>query len=237
MPIHKLKLISRREVAHNTVEFVFEKPDNFTFLPGQYGGFTLIDPGETDAGGITRRFSLLSIPEDKFIAIAMRIQSSAYKRVLNALPLGSEVKFAGPSGNFTCPDDLSIPVVLIAGGIGVTPFYSMIQYATRHQSTQAMTLFYGNQSVKDAAYLQELSLLQTINPHFTFIPAFAFPDEGWQGETGFITHSMIKKHVTDLNKPIYYVCGSPAMVTALQETLVEMGVDENRIKVEDFPGY
>ncbi|VVC75806.1 Na(+)-translocating NADH-quinone reductase subunit F [Aquicella siphonis] len=237
MPIHKLKLISRREVANNTVEFMFEKPDGFTFIPGQYGGFTLINPSETDAGGITRRFSLLSTPEDKFIAVTMRIQSSAFKRVLNTLPLGSEIKFAGPSGNFICHDDPSTPAVFIAGGIGITPFYSMIQSATRHQSMQKIILFYGNQSIKDAAYLQELSLLQTLNPHFTFVPTLTMTDEGWKGETGFITHTMIKKYISDLNQPIYYVCGSPVMVTALQETLVEMGVEENKIKVEDFPGY
>jgi len=237
MPIYKLKLINRHVVARGTVELIFEKPHSFIFIPGQYGGFTLINPSETDAGGITRRFSLISTPDDDFISITMRIQTSAYKRILNALPIGSEIKFAGPSGNFTRHEDTSIPAVFIAGGIGITPFYSMIQYATRHQSPQKVVLFYGNQTPRDTAYLQELTALQHQNPNFNFIPTMANADNQWIGETGFITHSMIKKYITDLYAPIYYICGSPVMVTTLQETLVEMGVSEDRIKIEDFPGY
>src|SRR5579872_2351374 len=105
MPIHNLKLLERREIASGTKLFTFEKPTGLTFKPGQYAGFTLINPAETDAGGITRRFSLLSSPEDEQLSIALRIQNSAYKRVLNSLPLGSEVKFAGPTGTFTLHED------------------------------------------------------------------------------------------------------------------------------------
>jgi ferredoxin-NADP reductase len=73
MPIFKLKLIEQHPVATNTIEFRFEKPDNFNFVAGQYGGFTLINPTETDAGGITRRFSLLSTPQDNYIALTTRL--------------------------------------------------------------------------------------------------------------------------------------------------------------------
>lgn len=237
MPIHKLKLIDRREIARGTLVFVFEKPDGLTFKPGQYAGFTLINPSETDANGITRRFSLLSTPDDPHISFATRIQNSAYKRVLNDLSLGSEIKFAGPTGAFTLHEDTAIPAVFIAGGIGITPFYSMIQHATTHQSPQKMYLFYGNQAPNDAALLNELVKLQEQNPHFKLIATMANPDPAWKGETGFITHTMIKKYIDDLSAPIYYICGSPAMVTTLQETLVEMDIDEEKIKVEDFPGY
>jgi len=237
MPIHKLKLLSRREIARGTIEFIFDKPADLSFIPGQYAGFTLINPGETDAGGITRRFSLLNAPDDDHIAIATRIQNSAYKRVLNTLAIGDEIKFAGPTGNFILHEETSIPAVFIAGGIGITPFYSMIQHATQHQTPQQLILFYGNQSTNETAYLDEINSMQSQNPNFTFIPTMANPDTSWKGETGFISHTMIKKYISDIYAPIYYVCGSPAMVTALQETLAEMGIDENKIKVEDFPGY
>jgi ferredoxin-NADP reductase len=235
MPIHQLKLIDKRDVARNTIEFIFEKPTGLTFIPGQYAGFTLINPSETDAGGITRRFSLLSTPKDEHIRFATRMQNSAYKRVLNSLAMGEVIKFAGPTGNFTLHTDTSIPAVLIAGGIGVTPFYSMIQHAAQQQTNQPLYLFYGNQTLQDAAYLSELQQVQP--PHFQLIPTFAQPEADWQGETGFITHTMIKKYVPDITLPIFYICGSPAMVTTLQELLVEMGIDEEKIKVEDFPGY
>jgi ferredoxin-NADP reductase len=236
MPIHKLKLLEKRPVADNTVEFRFSKPEGFQFIPGQYGGFTLIEPPETDAGGNTRRFSLLSTPEDDYLAITTRIQQSAYKRVLNALPKEAEIKFAGPSGNFTLHEDSNIPAVFIAGGIGIAPFYSIITHAMR-VTPRNITLFYGNQSQKDTAYLDELTTFSNQSDKFKLIAAMVQPQAGWQGETGYITHTMLKKYLPDLTNTIYYVCGSPAMVTALQETLLEMDIKEEHIKVEDFPGY
>lgn len=237
MAIHKLKLRARRKIAKDTIVLVFDKPEGFSFKPGQYGGFTLINPPEADAGGITRRFSLLSTPEDDFIAIVTRIQNSAYKRVLNALSLGNEIKFAGPTGTFVLHEDVNTPAVLIAGGIGIAPFYSMLQFATKRASPQPLYLFYGNQTPTDAAFLTELMELQKQNPHLQLINTMAHPDPDWKGEQGFITEQMIRKYIPNLHAPIYYICGSPAMVTALQETLAEMGIDEDRIRTEDFPGY
>ncbi len=237
MPIHILKLKAKRDIARSTIALDFEKPSGFTFIPGQYGGFTLINPGETDAGGNTRRFSLLCTPNDENISIGTRIQQSAYKNVLSSLPAGSEIKFAGPTGNFVLHDNIDIPAVLIAGGIGIAPFYSMIKYAAQQRSPRRIYLFYGNNTIEDSALLTELEEYQGLNPNFSMIPVMAHPDAEWQGETGFITHTLIKKYITDISIPVYYVCGSPAMVTTLQETLVEMGIDEEKIKVEDFPGY
>lgn len=237
MPIYKLKLLEKREAAKDTIIFYFEKPAGFQFKPGQYGGFTLLEPRETDAGGITRRFSFLSTPDDNTIAFATRIQNSAYKRELNRLAPGAEIKFAGPTGNFILHEDQSVPAVLIAGGIGITPFLSMIQHAASHKSPQQIILFYGNNSLQDSAFLSELQQIQQNHPRFQFIPTMARPDPAWNGETGFITATMIRKYIANLNVPWYYICGSPAMVTALQETLAEMGIDEDKIKVEDFPGY
>ena len=239
MPLFILKLIDRREVARGTTVFSFEKPEGFTFKPGQYGGFTLINPPETDAGGITRRFSLLSTPDDNYLSIATRVHKNnhAYKRVLKELPVGGEIKFAGPAGAFTLHEDISMPAVFIAGGIGIAPFYSMIRHAIKLKSPQSMYLFYGNPHPEDAAFLTELIQLEQQYPNFKLIATMENAANIWQGETGFITHTMINKYVPDLAAPTYYVCGSPVMVTTLQETLVEMGIDEERIKVEDFPGY
>src|SRR5580658_7379298 len=115
MPLYTIKLIGRREVARATLIFDFEKPASFQFTPGQYAGLTLINPKETDAGGNTRRFSLLSTPADAHLSIATRIQASAYKRTLKDMALGSDIKLAGPSGNFVLHEEVSAPAVLIAG--------------------------------------------------------------------------------------------------------------------------
>ncbi|MFZ2314203.1 MAG: FAD-dependent oxidoreductase [Gammaproteobacteria bacterium] len=237
MPIYTLTLHSKQEIAPNTMIFTFHKPEGFKFIPGQYGGFTLLNPPETDAGGITRRFSLLNTPQDDYIAFATRIQSSAYKRVLNNLKLGDEMKFAGPAGNFVLHEDKTVPAVFIAGGIGMTPFYSILKAAAFEKSDRPMSLFYGNQSLEHTILLNDLKQFAKELSNFQLVTSLVDTDSHWDGETGYITHTMLKKYISDLNAPIYYVCGSPSMVTAVQELLVEMGVAEDKIKVEDFPGY
>lgn len=236
MPIHTLKLVRRCQVAANTIQCEFEKPTDFKFTSGQYGGFTLINPAETDAQGNTRRFSLLSIPDDDVIAIVTRLQTSAFKKNLNNLAIGSEIKFGGPTGNFILHEDTKTPAVLIAGGIGIAPFYSMIRHACRHQPDREIFLFYGNQTRATTAFLDELLALADKNKNLKLIPVMA-ADKEWDGENGFITHTIIKKYVPDILKPIYYVCGAPAMVGALQETLMEMDIPAEQIQIEDFPGY
>jgi ferredoxin-NADP reductase len=237
MPVYKLKLIHRKEVARNTFEFHFEKPDNLTFKPGQYGGFTLINPPETDAGGITRRFSLLSTPDDSHLAIATRLQTSAFKRVLKDMPLQTEVKFAGPTGAFTLHEDPVVPAVFIAGGIGIAPFYSMIRHAAAQRSSQQILLFYGNREKNDAPFLTELLQIEDQHPFFKLIPVFEKADADWEGEKGYINDAILRKYIPDLNAPIYYICGSPVMVTAIQELLAELDINPDQVNVEDFPGY
>lgn len=237
MPIHTLKLIARDSVAKDTIKLTFSKPDSFTFIAGQYGGFTLINPKEKDDGGINRRFSLFNAPDDNHIEIVTRIQQSAYKKNLLEMPVGAEIKFAGPTGNFVLHDDTSIPAVFIAGGIGIAPFHSIIIDALKNKPQQTILLFYGNNTLQDAAYLSELEALANQHEQFNMIATLSDPDESWQGEKGYISNDLIVKHVKPLDHAIYYVCGSLAMVTALQHTLMELGIDDDKIRVEDFPGY
>lgn len=237
MPIYTITLLKRRMVAKDTLELVFERPTGFDFVPGQYGGFTLINAKGLGPQEATRRFSILSAPDEPHLAIVTRLQPSRYKQALNALAPGDTIKLAGPMGAFVLHDDFTVPAALIAGGIGVAPFCSMIHYASRHQATRWIYLFYGNQHLADAAYFDEMMALSTTYDSLTFVPTLAFPPTGWQGEQGNISAEILKKHIINIELPIYYICGSPAMVTALQETLIEMGVLEGKIKVEDFPGY
>ena len=237
MPIHTIKLLDRATIANQTIDLTFEKPDGFSFVAGQYGGFTLINPTETDDKGATRRFSFLSAPDDPHIRIVTRIQTSAYKRNLEKMEPGATIKLAGPTGNFVLHADQATPAVMIAGGIGITPFYSMIHYALRHEPARMITLFYGNQTLADSALLAELNQLSQRNINFKMIPVLANPHPEWEGEKGFITDEILVKHIPDLDQPIFYVCGSPAMVNAMQQMLRELQIANERVKVEDFPGY
>lgn len=235
MPIHILTLTSRREIARDTIELHFQKPEGFQFKAGQYGGFTLMHAKQLEPTNLNRRFSLANAPDDETIVVTTRLQQSAYKKELNALEIGGTIKFAGPIGNFVLHDDASQPAVFIAGGIGITPFYSMLKQAALEQSKREFILFYGNQTLADAAYINELKNLRLAN--FTFVPVLADGSEPLPFESGYISYELIKKYVANLAKPVFYVCGSPAMVGALKETLKELDIADEQIKVEDFPGY
>lgn len=237
MPIYKIKLLQRETVANNTIKLTFEKPAGMNFIAGQYGGFTLINPADTDAQGITRRFSFLSAPHDEQLMIVTRVQNSAFKRNLQNLPLQQEIKLAGPSGNFVLHEDENIPAVFIAGGIGIAPFYSMIRDALHRKPGQKIILFYGNQTLADSAFMAELQQMEKEFPQFKMVAAMANPAADWKGAVGFITDELIVKNVGDLDVPVYYVCGSPGMVAALQQVLLELQISPEKIKVEDFPGY
>lgn len=238
MPIFKIKLLRHETVANNTIKLTFEKPHGFSFIAGQYGGFTLMNPQETDDKGITRRFSFLSAPHDEHIEIVTRVQTSAYKRNLQKLAVGEEIKLAGPSGNFVLHEDSNIPAVMIAGGIGISPFYSIIKHVLQHQPKQHITLFYGNQTLTDSAFLEELQQWEKNHSQFKLVPALANPHPEWTRETGYINDDMLVKNIPDLDAPIFYVCGSPAMVAAMQRVLLEeLQIPQDRVKVEDFPGY
>ena len=100
-----------------------------------------------------------------------------------------------------------------------------------------MILFYGNQGLSDSAYFNELSALAKTHANFKLVMTLANPEPEWQGEVGFITDELIVKHAPQFEKSFIYVCGGPGMVNAMKTMLAELGVDEARVMVEDFPGY
>lgn len=235
-----IKLRSRKEVAEKTMAFTFEKPHDFDFAGGQSADVTLITPYESDAEGNTRAFSLASAPQEPFLMFATRLRDSAFKRVFKSMPLGMEAKIEGPFGSMTLHKRTARPAVILAGGIGITPFRSMIVQSIRMNTGHRIMLFYSNRRPEDAAFLAELQELAQQHPHFTLVPTMTNLEHSkvkWTGEKGHIDKEMLAKHVTDLSAPIYYAAGPPAFVAAMRKLLVESGADEDDIRSEDFSGY
>jgi ferredoxin-NADP reductase len=143
-------------VAEGTLAFHFERPAGFQFKAGQFVNVTLVEPPETDAEGNSRSFSMASAPFETDLIVATRIRDTAFKRVLKAMPTGSEVSIAGPFGSFTLRQN-SRPAVFLAGGIGITPFRSMLLQAARERLSRRLFLFYSNRRPEDAPFLDELS--------------------------------------------------------------------------------
>ena len=234
------KLIGHDLVAEGTMQFRFEKPDGFTYTAGQSIDLFLIEPPETDAEGNKRAFTLSSSPDDDHLAITTRMRDTAFKRALGAMETGTPMKVEGPFGELVLPEHTDKTVVFLAGGIGITPFYSMSRYAAAHALPHHITLFYSNRRPEDAAYLDDLIRLAGENPNFTFVGTMTEMEKStkdWTGELGYINDAMLKRHLGDLDNAIYYLAGPAGMVAALRKMLNDSAVSNDNIRTEEFSGY
>ena len=235
-----VKLKDRRQVAERTMAFQFEQPEGFTFTAGQSIDMTLMNPPETDWEGNDRTFSIASAPDEGLLLVATRMRDTAFKRVLGTMPINSQVKIVGPFGNLVLHHDQARAGVFLAGGIGITPFRSILLRAAREQLPHRLFLFYANRRTEDASFLQELEALQRLNSSYTFIPTMTDMSRShrpWQGETGVINQEMLAKHLKSAASPIYYLAGPPGMVRAMRTLLNGMRVDDGDILTEEFAGY
>ena len=201
-----VKLNGREQVCEGTMAFQFDKPDGFDFRAGQAVDVTLLNPPETDAEGNIRTFSIASSPFESRLMIATRMRDSAFKRVLKSMPLGSAVKIDGPSGSLTLHKNSSKPAVFLAGGIGITPFLSILRQAAHEKLPHQLYLFFSNRRPEDAPFLDTLNELQKTNPKFRFVPTMTEAGKShqkWIGQTGFIDSNMLANTVSSVQGPIY----------------------------------
>ena len=238
--IHHVTLQKRQEVAKGTMAFYFDRPTTFTFKAGQFIDLSLPHLSTSDPQDHSRAFTLASAPSEPQLMVATRLRDTAFKRILRDMPLGTTLDLEGPFGQFTMPNNDSRTLVFLAGGIGITPFRSMLVEEARNKFTQPLILLYSNRRPEDGAFLQELQSLQRGNPTYKCIGTITDPnavDQTWQGETGRIDEVMLKKYVKDMETAIYYVVGPPAMVKGLRTMLESAGIQKTNIRSEEFLGY
>jgi ferredoxin-NADP reductase len=234
------RLLNRVEVAEGTIAFHFEKPTGFDFKPGQSADLTLPNPPETDAEGNVRTFSIASAPFEDQLMFATRMRDTAFKRSLKKMPLGTVVKMDSAMGSFTLHKNSAKPAVFLAGGIGVTPFSSIVRQADHDRAPHKLYLFYSNRRPEDAPFVEVLQNLEKTNPQFRFIATMTEmrrSKKTWNGETGRIDQELLSKYLNELRGPIYYVAGPPALVSGMRKMLVASGVDEDDIRSDEFSGY
>ena len=241
MPRFGSALRDRREVAEGTMAFVFDRPDGFAFSAGQYVNLILPKPPHTDAGGNRRTFSIASPPHEAAdLRVATRMTGSAMKRSLAEVDLGTPVEILGPAGTFTLHPDGSVPAVFIAGGIGITPFRSMVHDAVRRRLPHRITLIYSNRNPEGAAFHEEFAQLVKTCPSITYVPTMTQADksrQAWSGERRYVNADFLRDHVGDLTSPIFYLAGPPGLVVGLSKVVVEAGGDPSRVRSEEFSGY
>ncbi|WP_404301693.1 ferredoxin--NADP reductase [Alicycliphilus denitrificans] len=238
MATYTVRLLAKEPVAQGTMAFHLEKPAGFEFRAGQ--AFEVILPGGAEGEDGRHAFSIVSAPHEGELVFATRMRDSKFKRALGALPLGASLDIDGPFGSLILHKKAERPGVLIAGGIGITPFMSMLRSAAEQRREQILVLLYSNRRPEDTAFLAELQALARRHPGLRLMATMtdmAHSTQAWDGATGYIDSAFVRRALQGLAAPIFYVSGPPALVEAMRNALEQAGVDEDDVRSEEFFGY
>jgi ferredoxin-NADP reductase len=242
---YEARLKQKEEIAANTMAFHFSKPEDFNFKAGQavdvvLPDASLSDPQSTDPQSGRHTFSIVSAPYEGELVLATRIRDSAFKRAFKSMATGSAVIVEGPFGSLTLHNNRARAAVFIAGGIGITPFMSILRQAALDRSDRQMLLLYSNRRPESAAFLDELHRIEQQSRNFHLVSVIteaSLANVPWEQQSGPIDEALIKKSVAELPAPIYYLVGPPGMVESMRSTLNRIGVDDDDIRSEEFYGY
>ncbi len=234
---YKVNLKEKRVLADRTMSFHFDKPEGFEYKAGQTVDLTIPFLEENN----TRTFSLITEPKESRLAVATRITDSEFKQTLSGADIGADLEIEGPYGEFRLHEDTNKMAVFLVGGIGVTPFMSMIKDVMVGGKEHDIYMLYSNRRPEDVAFREELqaySESNDINLDLVFTMTNAEDSsEEWSGERGYINWEMIRKYVPEDRQAVYYTSGAPAMVEAMRTMLKENNVSDDDLRFDTFSGY
>ena len=215
--------------------FMPERPVDY--LAGQYAEFHLPHAG-TDERGDTRWFTLSSAPSEVFVRIATKLaqeKGSSFKRALLALKPGAKIVMAEPMGDFVLPKDQSIPLVFIAGGIGITPMRSMVQWLHDSGERRNVTLIHHVHTNDELVFAK----LFAATPGVVYVPVATQPSPSWRGEAGNLGGERILALAPVASNPqaLLYFSGPEPLVENLIADVKRHGIEPRRIVMDYFPGY
>ena len=222
------KITRNEKLADNTVGVWFERPVGFDFQPGQFINVALTQ----DETSISHCMTIASAPHEPELLVAARLTGSMYKNIFEKLKIGDMINFSEPFGSFILQES-DRSAFFIAGGIGITPFRSILKKAENQKTNRQFYLFYFNKTKSGATFFDELNTLQL--PNYKFIPVTT-EDIDWPGERGYLTENLLEKYLPKLFAD-YYVVGPPRMVKESVALLNKLSIPNEQIKSEEFIGY
>ncbi|MEM4268274.1 MAG: FAD-binding oxidoreductase [Candidatus Woesearchaeota archaeon] len=233
MKIVRCRITDIKDETYDVKTFRGVLSEGIEFVAGQY--FLLRMPQVSVFETEWRPFTFSSSPTEKrFIEFTVK-RMGEFTTALHSLPKGSIVEIDGPRGealNFN--ESVKDDVVFIAGGSGITPFISTIRFSVAKNLNNRITLIFSNRTYEDIIYKDELYALNSngrIKVVHTLTDSWPV---GWDGETGRINKHMIEKAVPRMQKNIWYVCGPPPMISAVEAILHELGIERDKIKIEEW---
>ncbi len=221
------RVVNSFKLADGIFELALAPADQvplFAFTPGQFVMLHLLNAD----GSVWAKsaYSISSAPADssETIKLAIKIRGEFTQRA-QQLKAGDAVKVQGPFGKFILPKQAS-HLVMLAGGIGIAPFRSMIRAALDAQPACQVTLFYSCKTLESMAYYDELMRLGAYHPEFKPVCSLTgYAPQDWTGETGRIGAQLFQKHVSEPANATFLVCGSREFVQDMADMLKKSGVD------------
>lgn len=222
------------------IDYTFGLNQKIHFKPGQYMEWTLPHT-HADNRGNRRYLTIASSPTEDTLRLGVKFyqNGSSFKRTLAALDTNTPLVGAQLTGDFTLPDDPNQKCVFIAGGIGITPFRSMIKYLLDTKQARPIILLYANKTPGEIIYtdvFEEAQRQLGIKTIYTLTDKASIP-AGWKGKVGRIDETMIRNEVPDFMTRVFYLSGPHAMVHAYQKMLAGMRVPKKHVIVDYFPGF
>jgi len=193
-----------------------------------------------DRRGMRRYFTLASSPTEHNLRLGIRYYNhgSTFKKNLKSLSSDAPISVGQLGGDFVLPKDNTQKLAFIAGGIGITPFRSMIKYLSDTNDMRSVTLLYGERSTNDIAYSDIFEeARRKVAVDTTYITAAPTNIESDFVKTGRIDQNIIRSQIPDYTKRIFYVSGPQPMVRSIKKILLQLGIPKNHIKLDYFPGY
>lgn len=234
----KLTLLRIEKIASGCYDFVFMPDRKLVFMPGQYLDWTL-DARVSDNRGNRRPFTIASAPGDNEVRLGVKFyrDPSTFKRSLSGLKPGDVIFGSKLSGAFTLPKDKAEKLAFIAGGIGVTPFRSMVQDLVNRNEHRSVVMLYGNNTVGEIACADLFEVAERAFGMKTIYTVTENTELQMNVRKGFIDADLIRCEIPDYRERIFFVSGPRAMVVRFQCTLEELGIPRSRIKIDFFPGF
>lgn len=223
-----------KDEASNIRTFYFrpEKPVHYT--AGQYAEWTLKLPHPDDRGA-KRWFTISSSPTEELLSITTKYasdKSSSFKKALWNLPPGSQIHMSDPMGDFVLPKLIQTPLIFVAGGIGITPFHSMLEWLAATGEERPIKLIYGVRT-EDEIVFQSTFEKAGVQPTIVV----SEPSASWGGERGRLSAELILGLTKPTDDSLIYVSGPEPMVEALEKDLKKAGLKKDQLVLDFFPNY